>query len=287
MRLRGFIELVRAELRKRRQVAILRHVQAKRASYLAHRFDLRVAAYTADGNSHVNCRADARVKKIRFQINLPVGNGNDVGRNVSGNVSSLRFNYRQRSQRPRTKFIVELRGPFQQTGMKIKHVAWESFAARRSSQQQRNFAISLRVLRKIVVKSNRVPLGVAEKFPHGASRIRCNVLQRSRLRRSGGHHDGVIHGARVRKRLHHLRDCRALLPDAAVNTNYVTAFLIDDGVQNHRGLAGLPIADNQFALASADRNHRVDSFDTGLQRLTHWLPVQNAWRYALQRVALF
>ena len=47
-----------------------------------------------------------------------------------------------------------------------------------------------------------------------------------------------------------------------------------------RGLAGLPVADDQLALAAADRNHRVDGFDAGLQRLFHRLPVDHARRNA-------
>jgi hypothetical protein len=38
-----------------------------------------------------------------------------------------------------------------------------------------------------------------------------------------------------------------------------------------RGLAGLAVADDQLALAAADRDHRVDRLDAGLQRLvTGW-----------------
>ncbi len=51
---------------------------------------------------------------------------------------------------------------------------------------------------------------------------------------------------------------RPLLPDRTVNANHVAAALIDDRVENNRGLAGLPVADDQFALSATDRNHRVD-----------------------------
>src|SRR5207253_10159200 len=61
------------------------------------------------------------------------------------------------------------------------------------------------------------------------------------------------------------RDRRAFLPDAAINANYVAAFLIDDGVENDGGLAGLAVADDQLALSAADRNHAVDRLDAGLR----------------------
>jgi hypothetical protein len=111
-------------------------------------------------------------------------------------------------------------------------------------------------------------------------------LQRSRLGGRGSHHDGVVHRARVSERFHHLCDRRALLPDAAVNANNVAAFLIDDGVENDGGLAGLAVADDQFALPAANRNHRVNSLDARLQRLANRLTVEYAGRDLFERIAL-
>lgn len=48
--------------------------------------------------------------------------------------------------------------------------------------------------------------------------------------------------------------------------------LIDDGVQNNGGFAGLAVADYQLALAAADRNQRIDDFKAGLHRFVHALP---------------
>ena len=45
------------------------------------------------------------------------------------------------------------------------------------------------------------------------------------------------------------------------------SLLVDDRVDRDRGLAGLAVADDQLALAAADRGHGVDGLDAGLQRL--------------------
>ena len=131
-----------------------------------------------------------------------------------------------------------------------------------------------------------MPLGVAEEFAHGARGVRRDVLKRSRLGRRGSNHNGVVHRSGVGKGLHHLRNRGALLPDPAINANYVAALLIDDGVENDRGFSGLAVSDDQLALSTADRNHAVDGLDAGLQRLTDWLAIQHARCDALQRVAL-
>ncbi len=101
---------------------------------------------------------------------------------------------------------------------------------------------------------------------------------------SGGrHHDGVFHGAEVFQRLHHLGDGGALLADSDVDANDVAALLIDDGVERDGGLPGLTVADDQLALAAADRNHGVDGLDAGLQRLLHRAAIHYAGRDGFHR----
>ena len=51
------------------------------------------------------------------------------------------------------------------------------------------------------------------------------------------------------------------------------------------GLAGLAVADDQLALAAADRRHAVDRLEAGLHRLFHTLAVDDAGRDALDRHA--
>ena len=58
--------------------------------------------------------------------------------------------------------------------------------------------------------------------------------------------------------------------------------LVDDRVDRDRGLAGLPVADDQLPLAPADRGHRVDGLDPGLQRLLHRLPLHHRRRLDLE-----
>jgi hypothetical protein len=57
----------------------------------------------------------------------------------------------------------------------------------------------------------------------------------------------------------------------------MTSFLlVDDRVHRDGGLARLAVADDQLALAAADRDHRVDGLDAGLQRLLDRRPIGDA-----------
>jgi len=52
-------------------------------------------------------------------------------------------------------------------------------------------------------------------------------------------------------------------------------------VERHRGLPRLAVADDQLALAAADRHHRIDRLQAGLQRLFHRHAIHDAGRETL------
>src|SRR5437762_94896 len=80
-----------------------------------------------------------------------------------------------------------------------------------------------------------------------------------------------------------LRDRRLLLADRGVNAHDAGVALIEDRVDRHGRLAGLAIADDQLALPAADRDHRVDRLDAGVQRLVDPLAIHDARREPLDR----
>lgn len=87
----GRIE-VGAELCEGCQFSELGKVQTEGAGYLFHGFNLGSAAYTGYGEAYVDCRTDTGVEEAGFQINLAVGDGNNVGRNVCAYVACQGFN---------------------------------------------------------------------------------------------------------------------------------------------------------------------------------------------------
>ena len=168
--------------------------------------------------------------------------------------------------------------------MQIEHVAGIGFAAGRAAQQQRHLAVGDRLLRQIVIDDDRVHAVVAEIFAHGATGERRQILHRCRVGRRGGDDDRIIERALLFEHLDELRHGRALLPDRdidAVELNLlvrlrVERLLIKDGVERDRGLAGLAVADDQLALAAADRDQRVDRLQAGRHRFVHRLARDDA-----------
>ena len=120
----------------------------------------------------------------------------------------------------------------------------------------------------------RVAARVEEVLAHGAARVGRHPLDRRRLRRGGGDDDRVVERAGVLQPLVDLRDRRGLLADGDVDADHVLALLVQDRVDEDRRLARRAVADDELALAAADRDHRVDRLDAGLQRLLHRLALR-------------
>src|ERR1044071_5319043 len=182
--------------------------------------------------------------------------------------------------------LVHARAALEQARVQVEHVARVGLAARRPAQEQRYLAVRPSLLRQIVVDDERVLAAVAEVLAHGAARVRRYVLHGGGLGGGGGHDDGVRHRAVLFELPHDVRDGRGLLPDRDVHAEKVFALLVDDGVDGDRGLAGLAVADDEFALAAADRHHGVDRLEAGLHRLRHRFPPHHARSDLLDDVGL-
>ena len=159
--------------------------------------------------------------------------------------------------------------------MKEENVARVGFAARRTAEQQRHFTVRDRVLGEIVVHDEDVFAFVHQLLADRAAGVRSEILEGRRL--GGTYRDdrGVLERAALRQDLGERGDRRVLLADRDVDAVDVAALLVDDRVDRDGGLAGAAVADDQLALAFADRDQRVDGADTGLERLLNALALNH------------
>src|SRR5699024_7572992 len=95
---------------------------------------------------------------------------------------------------------------------------------------------------------------------------------------------GVLERAVLLEGRAHRGDRRSLLAHGDVDAadlpiriaRFPVLLLVQDRVDPDRGLAGLTVADDQLALAAADRGHRVDGLQAGLQGLPDLLALHHA-----------
>src|ERR1700730_1482141 len=177
--------------------------------------------------------------------------------------------------------------------MQIEHVAGIGFAARRAAQQPRALAIGPRLFRQIVIDNDRVHTVVAEVFAHGAAGEGCDVLHRRRIGGGGRDDDGIFQRALLFQNLDELRHGGALLADRDIDAIQldllvglgVQRLLIENGIERDRGLAGLAVADDQLALAAADRDQRIDRLQPGRHRLVDRFARNDAGRLDVDALA--
>ena len=174
-------------------------------------------------------------------------------------------------------------GAFEQPRVNVKNVARKSFAPGRPAQQQRELAISARVVREIVVNDQHVAARFHEMFRDAGRGIRRDVSEPGRIVPLGHDHDRVIHRALLAQTSHSFGDRRRALTNGAINTDDIAAALIKNGVDRDRGLARSAVAQNQLALPAPDRNERVDHFQSGLKRHRHRRAIHDRCRGSLDR----
>ena len=178
--------------------------------------------------------------------------------------------------------------------MQVEDVARERLAAGGTAKEKGHLAVSGRLLREIVIDDQRMHAVVPEILAHGAAGIGGKELQRRALRGGRSDHDRILHRTGVFQDLHHLGDRGALLADRDVDAVELLALvvalvdrlLVDEGIDGDRGLAGLAVTDDQLALAAPDRDQAVDRLETGLHRLVHGLPRDDAGSLHLDQLAL-
>ena len=121
---------------------------------------------------------------------------------------------------------------------------------------------------------------------HGAAGERRQELHGRGIGGGGGDDDRIFERAVLFQRLDELGDRGALLADGDVDAVELLALvgalverlLVEDGVEGDGGLAGLAVADDQLALAAADRDQCVDGLEAGGHRLVHRFARDDAGR---------
>ncbi len=245
------------------------------AGDLLHRLGLGRRTDARHRDADVERGPLAGVEQVGLEEDLAVGDRDDVGRDVGRHVAGLRLDDRQRGQRPAAVVLVEARGALEQAAVEVEDVAGVRLAAGRAAQQQGHLAIRPGVLAEVVVDAQGVldqalagdlDAVLHDLLAHGHAGVRGEVLERGGVLGAGDDDDRVVHRAVLLEDRDGVGDGRELLADRHVDADEALALLVDDRVDGDGGLARLAVADDQLALAAADRDERVDGLDAGLDR---------------------
>jgi hypothetical protein len=164
----GGIE-IGTELGEGSNLTVLGQEELQGTGDLLHGLDLGSGTDTGHGKTDVNGGTDTLVEEFGFQEDLTVGNGNDVGGNVSGHITTLGLNDGEGSEGTTTVLLVHLGRTLKETRVEVEDVTGVGLTARRATEQQRHLAISDSLLGKIIVDHESMLSRVTEPFTNCGS----------------------------------------------------------------------------------------------------------------------
>jgi hypothetical protein len=88
---------------------------------LLHGLDLSGGTDTGDGKTDVNGWTDTLVEQLGLQEDLSVSDGNDVGWDISGDITTLGLNDWEGSEGTATVGLVQLGSTLQKTGVEVEN----------------------------------------------------------------------------------------------------------------------------------------------------------------------
>jgi hypothetical protein len=115
----GGIE-IGTELGEGGNLTVLGQEELEGTSDLLHGLELSGGADTRHRQTDVDGRADTLVEELGLQEDLSISDGNDVGGNVSGHITTLGLNDGKGSERSTTELVVHLGGTLKKTRVEVE-----------------------------------------------------------------------------------------------------------------------------------------------------------------------
>src|SRR5690606_37542136 len=127
--------------------------------------------------AHVDGGPDAGVEEVGFQVDLAVGDGDDVGRYVGRDVVGLGLHDGERGQRAPTQLVAQLSRPLQKPRVQVEDVTGEGFPSGRPPEDEGELPVGGGVLGEVVVDHQHVLALIHELLTHGAAGVGSDVEQ--------------------------------------------------------------------------------------------------------------
>ena len=218
-----------------------------------------------------------------IEHDLPVGDRDQVGRDIGGEIAGIGLGDRQCGQRAAAELGRQLCRALEQARVQVEYVTGIGLAAGWLAGQQRELAVGRGMLGQIVDDDQRVLAVIPEILGDRETRERRDPLQSGRGRRRGDDKDAALGGAVLLHRFDDPPHRGRALADRHIDADDVRVLLIDDRIDADCRLAGGPVTDDQLALAAPDREQGVDHQNARIHRLGHEIAIDNGGRRALDR----
>jgi len=282
------------ELGEGGDLSVLSEIELHGTGDLLHGLELGSGTDSGDGETDVDCWSDTLVEELSLQEDLTVSNGNDVGWDVSGHITSLGLDDWKGGQRTGAHVVGHLGSSLQKSRVQVEYITWVGLSSWWSSEEEGHLSVGDGLLGQIVVHDEGVSSVISEPLAHGATRVWSEVLKWGGISGGSNNDDAVLQAIGLLQNVDQLGDGGLLLADGDVDavellgliTLVVESLLVQDGVKSDGGFTGLSITDDQLSLASADWDQRVDSLETGLHWLVDRLSGDDTWGFDVDSSSL-
>jgi hypothetical protein len=157
------------ELGESSDLTVLGQEELQGTSDLLHGLELGSGTDTRYGQTDVDGRSDTLVEQLSFQEDLAVSNGNDVGGNVSRDITTLGLDDREGSHGTATKFVVHLGSTLQQTGVEVEDITGVGLTSGRTTEQQGHLTVGDSLFGQIVINDESVLAVISEVLSDGGT----------------------------------------------------------------------------------------------------------------------
>lgn len=139
---------------------------------------------------------------------------------------------------------------------------------------------------QVVIHDRHVATRFRKMLRDAGRGVGRDVAETRRVVVLGHRHDAVFQRTLVPQVVHGLRHGGSALANGAIDTVHIFSALVRDSVYRKGGLACLPVAQKQLALAAPDGNQRINDLHAGLERHGDGCAAHNGRRGAFDGRAL-
>lgn len=129
---------------------------------MLHGLELGSGTDTRDGQTDVDGGTDTLVEELSLQEDLAISDGNDVGRNVGRDITTLGLNDGQSSHGTTAKGLVHLGGTLEKTRVEVEDITGVGLTSGRTTEEERHLTVGNGLLGEIVEDDKSVLASVTE-----------------------------------------------------------------------------------------------------------------------------
>jgi len=282
------------ELGEGSDLSVLSQIELHGTGHLLHGLNLGSGSDTGYGKTDVNGRSDTLVEQISLQEDLTISNGDNVGGDIGGKITSLSLNDGESGQGTSTVGLVHLGCSFQEAGMQVEDITGVSLTTWGSSKEEGHLSVGDSLLGEIIIDDKSVLTIISEVLTNSAAGVRGQELKRSRVGGSSGNDARVVHSLFGLEDSNDVGDGGSLLTDGSIDAVEFliviilieVLLLVDDGVDSDSGLTSLSITNDELTLSTANGYEGIDTLEASLHGLVHGLSGDDTGSLELNTLSL-